>query len=176
MESRLVWHQQRNRMSPFDFVHNAAGDTSLTAHIWLYSLKTKGLNVSHTGISVKTSKRFDHEEYMEATRRCVFSHLDLTSHLLISSYFSTSLRGLVKAVGASSFGKAENPTIVSQHGAPTMERVSSDSSSITSQEKKKKKGIFRSRKWSIAASPSAHIKIWAIFARNNEIICKIAWL
>ena len=107
---------------------------------------------------------------------CSLTLISLLTCLSLTSYFSTSLRGLVKAVGASSFGKAENPTIVSQHGAPTMERVSSDSSSITSQEKKKKKGIFRSRKWSIAASPSAHIKIWAIFARNNEIICKIAWL
>jgi hypothetical protein len=42
-------------------------------HFICYSLKTKGLNVSHNGIFVKTSKRFDHEEYMEATRRCVLS-------------------------------------------------------------------------------------------------------
>jgi len=77
------------------------------------SLKTKGLNVSHNGIFVKTSKRFDHEEYMEATRR-----------------------GLVKAAGASSFGNAENATT---HDPIKMERVSSDSSS----QEKKKKGIFR---------------------------------
>ena len=59
---------------------------------------------------------------------------------------STSFRGLVKAAGASSFGKAENATTLSSHDLPKMERVSSDSSSIASQEKKKKKGIFRSRK------------------------------
>ena len=121
-------------------------DISLTAHVsHSHSLKTKGLNVSHTGISVKTSKRFDHEDYMDATRRCVFSHLISSSRF---AYLSTSnfLRGLVKVAGASSFGKPENPTTLSPHEPISMERVPSDSSSITSQEKKKKKGIFRSRK------------------------------
>ena len=84
---------------------------------------------------------------------CYLTTISPLTCLSLTSYSSTSLRGLVKAAGASSFGKAENPTILSQHDAPSMERVSSDSSSITSQEKKKKKGIFRSRKWFIV-SPS----------------------
>jgi len=43
-------------------------------------MKARGLTISRTGVSVKTSKRFDREDYVDATQR-----------------------GLMKAVNASSF-------------------------------------------------------------------------
>ena len=150
MESRPAGHPQRNRMLTFGFVHDSARDILLTAHTsHCHSLKTKGLNVSDKGISVKTSKRYDHADYMETTRRYVLSQLFFTSSLayLLLLTPSTSLRGLVNIASASSFGKAKDPASASasSHDLPSIERVSSDSSSIASQEKKKK-GIFRSRK------------------------------
>ncbi|KIM63310.1 hypothetical protein SCLCIDRAFT_56973, partial [Scleroderma citrinum Foug A] len=45
------------------------------------SLKTRGISISKEGVSVKTDKRFDREHYLDATQR-----------------------GIIKAVGASSFG------------------------------------------------------------------------
>ena len=141
-QSRLVGHPQKNRTLLL-ILFTITAHTPLIHLIVTNSLKTKGLDVSHTGISVKTSKRFDHEEYMEATRRCVLSQLAYLFLLILSNFFF--LRGLVKVAGASSFGKPENATNVSSQSVPRMERVSSDSSSIASQEKKKK-GFFRSRK------------------------------
>ncbi|KAF8814584.1 hypothetical protein BYT27DRAFT_7156730 [Phlegmacium glaucopus] len=86
------------------------------------ALKTKGLDVSKKGVSVKTSRRFDREDYLDATHR-----------------------GIVRAVGASSFRKAENTTTDSSQTPPKLERASSESANSTS-DGKKKKGIFRSRK------------------------------
>lgn len=40
---------------------------------WLCSLANKGLHVSDKGVSVKTSKRFDREDYVDATQRYVTS-------------------------------------------------------------------------------------------------------
>jgi hypothetical protein len=137
VDSKPVGNPQRNRMLlTFGFLFTIPPVEHRSYISFCYSRKTKGLNVSQTGISVKTSKRFDHEEYMEATRRCVL----FLSHLLSSS--KPLIRGLVKVAAASTFGKAENATT---HDSPKMNRVSSDSSSISSQEKKKK-GLFRLRK------------------------------
>ncbi|KAL4071910.1 hypothetical protein J3A83DRAFT_2932563 [Scleroderma citrinum] len=47
------------------------------------SLKTRGISISKEGVSVKTDKRFDREHYIDATQR-----------------------GIMKAMGASSFGKS----------------------------------------------------------------------
>ncbi|KAG6849428.1 hypothetical protein H0H93_008576, partial [Arthromyces matolae] len=47
-----------------------------------FSLKNKGYTISREGVSVKTSKRFDRSDYVDATQR-----------------------GFVKAYGAASFGK-----------------------------------------------------------------------
>lgn len=41
---------------------------------WLVSLKTRGLTISDKGVSIKTSKRFDREDYVDATQRYV-SHI-----------------------------------------------------------------------------------------------------
>ena len=45
------------------------------------SLKAKGLDISHTGVSVKTQKRFDRQDYVDATQRyaCATSSLHLTN-------------------------------------------------------------------------------------------------
>ncbi|KAL0947949.1 hypothetical protein HGRIS_010578 [Hohenbuehelia grisea] len=63
------------------------------------ALKEKGLHISDKGVSVKTSKRFDREDYVDATQR-----------------------GIIKAMGAASFGN--------QNGAksPVLDGTSSNSS------------------------------------------------
>ncbi|KJA18910.1 hypothetical protein HYPSUDRAFT_44758 [Hypholoma sublateritium FD-334 SS-4] len=81
------------------------------------SLKTKGFNVTASGMSIKTSKRFDREDYVDATQR-----------------------GIVKAMQASSFRRGGSQA----SDINSMERVTSSSS--TSSEEKKKKGIFRTKK------------------------------
>ncbi|KAF8869791.1 hypothetical protein BD779DRAFT_1583718 [Infundibulicybe gibba] len=48
------------------------------------SLKARGLDISDKGVSVKTSKRFDRADYVDATQR-----------------------GFVKAMESASFGKAD---------------------------------------------------------------------
>jgi len=48
------------------------------------SLKKRGLHVTESGVSVKTDKRFDREDYVDATQR-----------------------GMLKAMGAASFGKVD---------------------------------------------------------------------
>jgi len=79
------------------------------------SLKNKGWNISETGVSVKTSKRFDREDYLDSTQRT-----------------------LVKALGSSSYGDStsESPK------APVMERISSSLSTHSANEEKKK-GFFK---------------------------------
>lgn len=36
---------------------------------YLYSLRDKGISITNKGVSVKTSKRFDREHYVDATQR-----------------------------------------------------------------------------------------------------------
>jgi len=48
-------------------------------------LKSQGYNISDKGVEVHTEKRFNHEDYVDATQR-----------------------GLLKAMGASTFGKANS--------------------------------------------------------------------
>jgi len=58
-------------------------------------LKSRGYDVSRSGISVKTDKRFDHEAYLDATQR-----------------------GLVQALGASSTGHGSKPVLGKFSPAP----------------------------------------------------------
>ncbi|KAJ6516406.1 hypothetical protein C8R45DRAFT_1087477 [Mycena sanguinolenta] len=82
-------------------------------------LKTKGVHITDKGVSVKTSKRFDREDYVDATQR-----------------------GIVKAMGASSFGKRTDSD--NHLSPPSLKSTPSSSSSITSTDgEKKKKGLFR---------------------------------
>lgn len=52
------------------------------------SLKTRGLTISDKGVSIKTSKRFDREDYVDATQRYVAIHVsdNLGSHLGEGAY------------------------------------------------------------------------------------------
>jgi len=75
------------------------------------SLKNKGYTISDKGVAIKTSKRFDREDYVDATQR-----------------------GFVKAMGASSFGKSSlqnnaNPT--SPLSPPGVKRSSTAGSSAS---------------------------------------------
>ncbi|KAJ6612166.1 hypothetical protein B0H10DRAFT_2053943 [Mycena sp. CBHHK59/15] len=91
-------------------------------------LKTKGLHITDKGVSVKTSGRFDREDYVDATQR-----------------------GFVKAMGAASFRKGAAAVDVDGHLAspplkstPSSSSVKSTSSTGSTEEKeKKKRGIFR---------------------------------
>jgi len=76
------------------------------------SLKAKGLHVTSSGVSVKTDKRFDREEYMDATQR-----------------------GIINAMGASSFRKGG----ASLPGAPAMARTSSNLSTKSSGSDKRRR-------------------------------------
>jgi len=80
-------------------------------------LKTKGVHITDKGVSVKTSKRFDREDYVDATQR-----------------------GLLKAVNASTFrkGGAESDGL-----SPPLKSTSSSSSSLLSADGEKKKGFFK---------------------------------
>ncbi|KAK0213845.1 hypothetical protein IW262DRAFT_1467187 [Armillaria fumosa] len=85
-------------------------------------LKEKGYTISDKGVSVKTSKRFGREDYVDATQR-----------------------GFVRAMGAASFGSS-SPGSSPKLSPPLMKRTSS-SASMDSLEEKKKRGIFaRKRK------------------------------
>jgi len=113
-------------------------------------LKTKGLVISDKGVSVKTSRRFDQEDYVDATQR-YYPPLLYDTVGLLGSFFRN--RGFIKAMGAASFGKADpnssppTPSSMSPSSPPhsqagfAMKRKSSSSSA-----EEKKKGIFGIRK------------------------------
>ncbi|KAJ8688950.1 hypothetical protein PTI98_013020 [Pleurotus ostreatus] len=66
------------------------------------ALANKGLHISDKGVSVKTSKRFDREDYVDATQRYVLS--PSAKHPLTSA----PDRGFIKAMNAASFGHASS--------------------------------------------------------------------
>ncbi|KAK7061246.1 hypothetical protein R3P38DRAFT_2828380 [Favolaschia claudopus] len=78
-------------------------------------LKTKGVHITDKGVAVKTSKRFDREDYVDATQR-----------------------GIVKAVGASSYGKRSES---GDHLSPPA--MASRSSSASSADDKKHRNPFK---------------------------------
>jgi len=90
------------------------------------SLKKKGLLVTESGVSVKTDKRFDQEDYVDATQR-----------------------GMLKAMSAASFGKVDEKGnhIQGTTPSPSASRhpSSSKNSSTTtpSDEKKSRFGLRR---------------------------------
>ncbi|KAG5635873.1 hypothetical protein H0H81_009831 [Sphagnurus paluster] len=83
------------------------------------SLKDKGVSISKKGVSVKTSKRFDREDYIDATQR-----------------------NFVKAVSAAKFGHGETNGVTSTAMHRTASSISSNSSG---DEKKKLSSLFRSK-------------------------------
>ena len=91
-------------------------------------------------MSVKTSRRFDREDYVDATQRYgrSFASPFISDHL--------SSRGIIKAMGAASFRKnaaASSPDVTGV--PPAMDRQTSSTSSVNSTdsiEKKKKRFGF----------------------------------
>ncbi|KAG7441947.1 uncharacterized protein BT62DRAFT_936586 [Guyanagaster necrorhizus] len=84
-------------------------------------LQEKGYTISHTGVSVKTSKRFCREDYVDATQR-----------------------GVIKAMGAASFGSSPSgsPTL-----SPPLMKRNPSSASVNSLDERKRRAIFsRNRK------------------------------
>src|SRR5277367_3945669 len=68
------------------------------AHAHFNRLANKGLLISESGVSVKTSMRFDRYDYVDATRLSV---------LFFPSLSRQSHRGFIKATSAASFGLAD---------------------------------------------------------------------
>ncbi|KAF8224905.1 hypothetical protein L208DRAFT_1409327, partial [Tricholoma matsutake] len=84
------------------------------------SLKTRGLDISSKGVSIKTQKRFDREQYVDATQR-----------------------GFVRAVGAATFGKADNASPPLPPSSRMSRQISSSSTkSNGSNDETKKRGFF----------------------------------
>jgi len=82
------------------------------------ALKSKGLDISGEGISVKTSRRFEREDYVDATQR-----------------------GIIKAMNASSFGSTTPDSPGGGNTPPIVAKAQSQES--LPEEKKKKGGIRR---------------------------------
>jgi len=83
-------------------------------------LESKGLHITDSGVSVKTDKRFDREDYVDATQR-----------------------GVIKAMGATSFGKVDEKGNHVQMPSPTPSRHSSigKHSGAGGEEKKSRFGL-----------------------------------
>jgi len=110
-------------------------------------LKSKGLNISSTGVSVKTSHRYTREDQIDATQRCVCLS---TSFSFVFCWSLTS--HIIRAMGAASFRKGEAPQVPDEQ-MPQMQRqwsmkseTSTKSSNAEEKEKKKKK-LFGSSRW-----------------------------
>jgi len=94
------------------------------------SLQKKGLHITQSGVSVKTDRRFDREDYVDATQR-----------------------GIIRAMGAASFRK------VDEHGnhingptpPPSMSRQSSSSKLSGTHAPDEKKHLFGIRRGNSAA-------------------------
>lgn len=125
----------------------------------LHSLKAKGLDISATGVAMRSNKKFDRQDYLDATQRYVLcmssftvAHPALSIHVHLRPLriaMKHTNRGIINVMEASSFRKNVSPDGSSPH-PPTavLERSSSHMStnSTSSIEKKKKKGLFSSKK------------------------------
>ncbi|KAJ3929593.1 MAG: hypothetical protein NXY57DRAFT_1016059 [Lentinula lateritia] len=114
-------------------VYTVVGSVSEGVKSTKDKLKEKGYEISDKGMSVKTSKRMNREDYVDATQR-----------------------GLIRAMGASSFGSntdgtAQSPASTSPSAAsaslsaPTLKHRTS-SSSIKSASSGKKLSLFGKKK------------------------------
>ena len=113
---------------------------------WL-SLKSKGLNITDQGVSLKTSKRYDREDYIDSTQRCVSinSHRFFAIQFLISPY-----RGFIKAMGAASFGTSDSNMSTPSNSSTSLPPKRQDSASsipgVGDEKEKEKKGRFGMRR------------------------------
>jgi len=74
----------------------------------LYRMKDKGYEVSGKGVSIKTSKRFDRQDYIDATQRYVRVLVDINLLLLcfgIDICVSIEYRNMMKTMNATSFNR-----------------------------------------------------------------------
>jgi len=82
------------------------------------SLKSKGLDISSSGIAVKTDKVFDRESYMDATQRGIINALNASSHNHQSKR-STSATPLIRTESGATNGNKH-------HGATPLLRSHSN--------------------------------------------------
>ena len=75
---------------------------------FLYRMKDKGYEVSDKGVSIKTSKRFDRQDYIDATQRYVRVIVDISLLLLylgIDICLFIEYRNMMKTMNATSFNR-----------------------------------------------------------------------
>ena len=75
---------------------------------FLYRMKDKGYEVSGKGVSIKTSKRFDRQDYIDATQRYVRVLVDISPLLLylgIDICLFIEYRNMMKTMNATSFNR-----------------------------------------------------------------------
>ena len=89
--------------------HDSFNDAYSISFLPHYRLKAKGIDVSGSGVSVTGKKRFNYEDELDATQR-----------------------KFIKAVGASSFKKANEAERLSAHGPQLRRQESTGASSVHS--------------------------------------------
>lgn len=113
------------------------------------NLKTKGYDISNKGVSIKTSKRFDREDYVDATQRGMLKAMTATSFNRRADSMDGSASSPISNISipntpasATSSAFAQRPT--------TMERVESNTSVKSGGSgEKKKRSFFGSKKSSL---------------------------
>ncbi|KZP07039.1 hypothetical protein FIBSPDRAFT_1041240 [Athelia psychrophila] len=93
------------------------------------SLKKKGLNITDTGVSVKTDRHLDREDYLDATQR-----------------------NMVKAFQSSSFAKVDAQ---GNHAAALRPSLSGSASFMKADREKEKEKEKRGSRWGMGSKQSA---------------------
>jgi len=91
------------------------------------TLNEKGVNVSASGISVKTSKHMTREDYLDATQRKFVKAIQTSTTSVTDSDGMTQQNG-------------------GQHNSPSIKRSSTGGSNRSADSAKKKSGLFGIRK------------------------------
>lgn len=77
----------------------------------LYRMKDKGYELSGKGVSIKTSKRFDRQDYIDATQRCVSSSNGTcwaSAPVIVDNghlFYWLNYRNMIKTMTATSFNR-----------------------------------------------------------------------
>ncbi|KAF9449358.1 hypothetical protein P691DRAFT_759138 [Macrolepiota fuliginosa MF-IS2] len=113
------------------------------------NLKTKGYDISNKGVSIKTSKRFDREDYVDATQRGMLKAMTATSF----NRRADSMDGSAPSPN-SNFSTPNTPASATSSAfgqrPATMERADSNASVKSSGSgEKKKRAFFGSKKSSL---------------------------
>lgn len=102
----------------------------------LYSLKKKGLHITDSGVSVKTDKRFDREDYIDATQRSFIKTMSAASFGQVDEQ-GNHIQGTTPPVSA-----ANRPSYLNER----KNSAGSSKSSPVNPEEKEKKGRFGLRR------------------------------